>query len=258
MPGQADALWVEDLTVVYEKFPALWNVSCHIPTGSMAAIIGPNGAGKSTFLKAIMNFIPESSGHVTFFGKGLPEVRSKIAYMPQRSSVLWDFPMTALELVLMGSYAHKGLFSFLSKKEKAAALEILEQVDMHTYAHAQIGALSPGQQQRLFVGRALFQNPDLYLMDEPFAGVDMATEARLFHIFHELQKKGKTLILVHHQLDSVEKHFDWVLLLNSSLITSGKTKEVYTEINLQRAYGKASYLLEEAINLSGAKNQGLK
>lgn len=252
------ALEIEHLTVNYERTAVLWDVSLVIPQGKLVGIIGPNGAGKSTLLKALMALLKTSSGKSLFFGKPLEKVRNKIAYVPQRASVDWDFPITAFDLVLMGTYGKLGIFKWVSKKNKEAARRALEVVGMEGFCKRQIGELSGGQQQRLFIARALLQEADFYLMDEPFAGVDKGTENTLVRVFQDLQQSGKTILIVHHDLATVEKYFDWIVMLNTCLIASGPVKEVYTERNLLRTYGQTSSLLNQAAKMAKDKNLGVK
>jgi len=255
MPDLA-ALEVEQLTVNYEKTAVLWDLNFFIPREKMVGVIGPNGAGKSTLLKAAMGLIHPVSGKISFFGLPLDKARKRVAYVPQRASVDWDFPITALDLVLMGSYGRLGLLKWVSRKEKEAANEALAQVGMDRFAHRQIGQLSGGQQQRLFIARALLQNADIYLMDEPFAGVDIATENALISLFSSLRDQGKTILCVHHDLSTAERYFNWIVLLNTCLIASGSPQDVFTQQNLLRTYGRSSALLDEAAALVQGKSKG--
>lgn len=252
------ALEVEHLTVNYERMSVLWDVNLTIPQGKMGAIVGPNGAGKSTFLKACMGLLKPSSGKILFFGQNISQVRSRIAYVPQRASVDWDFPITAFDLVLMGIYGKLGLFKWVTKKDREKAKEALHLVGMSNFRQRQIGQLSGGQQQKLFIARAMMQEADLYLMDEPFAGIDKATEESLVDIFHLLKAQGKTLIMVHHDLSTVKKYFDWIVLLNTCLISYGSIEEAYTEHFLYKAYGQSTTLLHQAAKLAKEKTEGTK
>lgn len=235
------AIDVEDLTVAYHHNPVLWDIDTQIPKGAISAIVGPNGAGKSTLLKAILKLIPISSGTIKFFDRPLKEMRKEVAYVPQRSEVDWDFPTTVLDVVMMGSYGELGWIKKPGKKEKELALEALEKVGMQEFASRQIRELSGGQQQRTFIARALVQNASIYLMDEPFAGVDAATEQAILKVLRELQTSGKTLAIVHHDLLTVKEYFDHVILLNVHSIASGPVKTTFTQENLQKAYkGKFS------------------
>ena len=235
------AIDVEDLTVAYHHNPVLWDIDTQIPKGVISAIVGPNGAGKSTLLKAILKLIPISSGTIKFFDRPLKEMRKEVAYVPQRSEVDWDFPTTVLDVVMMGSYGELGWIKKPGKKEKELASEALEKVGMQEFASRQIRELSGGQQQRTFIARALVQNASIYLMDEPFAGVDAATEQAILKVLRELQTSGKTLAIVHHDLLTVKEYFDYVILLNVHSIASGPVKTTFTQENLQKAYkGKFS------------------
>jgi manganese/zinc/iron transport system ATP- binding protein len=248
-----DALEVKQLTVNYEKTAVLWDMNFSIPPEKIVGILGPNGAGKSTLLKALLGLINPLSGHILFFDQPLKKLRKKIGYVPQRSSVDWDFPITAFDLVMMGRYGKMRWLKWASKEDREATKQALEQVDMLSFAHRQIGELSGGQQQRLFIARALVQDADIYLFDEPFAGIDMTTELALIQIFQELRNQGKTLLVVHHDLATVENYFDWLIMINTCLIAAGPTKEVLIPQNVLRTYGRSSVLLDEAA--TKAKNQ---
>ncbi|NQZ77740.1 MAG: metal ABC transporter ATP-binding protein, partial [Ekhidna sp.] len=239
------ALEIHDLTVSYDKKPVLWGIDLSIPVGSLCGIIGPNGAGKSTLIKAIMGLAEMNSGYVKLFDQSLNTVRKRVSYVPQRESVDWDFPASVLDVVLMGRYSKLGLFKKPRKADREAALNALELVGMEPYAKRQISQLSGGQQQRVFLARALTQNADIYFMDEPFAGVDAATEKAIFQILQNLSKEGKTIIVVHHDLQSVETYFQWIILLNLRLVASGPTKEVFTPALLEETYGGKLTLLTE-------------
>lgn len=239
------ALEIHDLTVSYDKKPVLWGIDLSLPNGSLCGIIGPNGAGKSTLIKAIMDLVEINSGYVKLFDQELNDVRKKISYVPQRESVDWDFPASVLDVVLMGRYSRLGLFKRPRKADKEAAMQALEMVGMDKFYKRQISQLSGGQQQRVFLARALTQNADMYFLDEPFAGVDAATEKAIVKILQSLSKEGKTIIVVHHDLQSVETYFDWVILLNLRLVASGKTAEVFTPALLEETYGGKLTLLSE-------------
>ncbi len=231
------AVCVSDLTLAYREKPVLWDIDACVPQGSMEAIIGPNGAGKSTLLKAIMGILPAASGEIKVFGKTFQSQRKRIAYIPQRSSVDWDFPTTVFDVVLMGSYGKLGWIKRPCKPEKEAAYSALDKVSMTEFADRQISELSGGQQQRVFLARALVQNADLYFMDEPFQGVDAATEHAIVCLLKELKQSGKTLLIVHHDLQTVKDYFDRVLLLNIRLIAEGSVEEIFTPENLRKTYG---------------------
>ncbi|MBS0648249.1 MAG: metal ABC transporter ATP-binding protein [Verrucomicrobia bacterium] len=250
-------LEVEQLTVNYEKTSVLWDINFAIPEKKIVGILGPNGAGKSTLLKTLLGLLQPLSGQISFFGKPLSQVRKKVGYVPQRSSVDWDFPITAFDLVMMGRYGKMGLLKWASKEDKEATRLALEQVEMLSFANRQIGELSGGQQQRLFIARALVQDADIYLLDEPFAGIDMATEKTLVDLFRTLREKGKTLLIVHHNLASTEQYFDWLILLNTCLIASGPVEEVFNQQNIWRTYGRSSILLDEAAIKAKNKTSGL-
>ncbi|MEO1608827.1 MAG: metal ABC transporter ATP-binding protein [Pseudomonadota bacterium] len=230
-------LAVRGLTVSYGEKPAIFSVDATFPETTMSAIIGPNGAGKSTFLKAALGITPRLSGVITFFGKPLGEIRHRIAYVPQRASVDWDFPATVIDVVTMGLYPRLGLLGRLSKSHFATAHACLERVGMADFADRQIGQLSGGQQQRVFLARALAQGADLYLLDEPFAGVDAATERAIIDVLKTLKAENKTLICVHHDLATIKDYFDYVFLINVRKIAEGPAATAFTTDNLQHAYG---------------------
>ncbi|AQS54741.1 metal ABC transporter ATP-binding protein [Novibacillus thermophilus] len=228
---------VQHLTVAYHNKPVLKDVTFSVPDSTLLAVVGPNGAGKSTLLKSILGLVPKTAGDVKLFGQPYRRVRRRIGYVPQRESVDWDFPTNALDVVLMGRYGHVGWVKRPGKRDKAIAMECLDKVGMADYAGRQISQLSGGQQQRVFLARALAQEADLYFMDEPFSGVDAATEAAILNILKTLNGEGKTVVVVHHDLQTVSEYFDWVLLLNMRKIAIGPTDVTFTPDNLQKTYG---------------------
>lgn len=244
---------VDNLTVAYHKKPVLQNVSFSIPEGKLIGIIGPNGAGKSTLIKAILGLIPKASGHVSIYDKPYEKQRSLVGYVPQRGSVDWDFPTNALDVVLMGRYRHIGWLKYPSKKDKQFAMECLDKVGMSAFAERQISQLSGGQQQRVFLARALAQDAKVYFMDEPFVGVDAATEKAIITLLDELKKQGKTVLVVHHDLQTVQEYFDWVFLLNMRKIAIGPTEEVFTFDNLQTTYGGGLAFLNQEMLVTSKK-----
>jgi manganese/zinc/iron transport system ATP- binding protein len=237
------AIETRQLTVAYAATTALWNVSLQIPMRRISAIVGPNGAGKSTLLKAILGVVPVLSGEVIVNDAALVGEQSaggkasRIGYVPQRSAVDWDFPITVLDLVLMGTYGRLKWFQRPGKKEREDAFEALEQVQMREYADRQIGQLSGGQQQRVFLARAFVQKAKIYLLDEPFAGVDAKTEKMIVEILHRLRDQGDTIVMVHHDLTTVANYFDHVTLLNRQLVAAGTTQTTFTAENIQATYG---------------------
>lgn len=238
-------LEVHDLTVAYHKKPVLWGIDLAVPPGQLVGIIGPNGAGKSTFIKAVMGLLTLSSGWVKIFGQPMRKNLRRVGYVPQRESVDWDFPVNVMDVVLMGRYGKLGLFRRPSRADREVARDCLEKVKMLPYANRQIANLSGGQQQRVFLARALAQESDLYLMDEPFAGVDAATESAIVDIMHELKERGKTLLVVHHDLPTARNYFDRLILLNMRLVAYGPTDEVFTYELLQKTYGGRLTILSE-------------
>src|SRR5690554_606442 len=231
------ALNVHDLTVAYDFKPVLWDIHLEVPEGILMAIVGPNGAGKSTLIKAILGIQKSIAGTVEVFGKPYQTMRKKVAYVPQKGTVDWDFPTTAFDVVLMGTYGSLGWIRRPGRKEKKIALEALEKVDMLPFKNRQISQLSGGQQQRIFLARALAQNASIYFMDEPFQGVDATTEKAIINIMKELREDGKTLIVVHHDLQTVPEYFDWVTFLNVKKIATGPVKDIFNNQNLTKTYG---------------------
>lgn len=245
------------LNVSYEKHPVLWDISLEIPKNTITAVIGPNGAGKSTLIKTALGLVKSSCGSVLFFNKPLSKAARQIAYVPQRESVDWDFPITVIDLVLMGAYKKIGLFKFVSKKYVKEAEEILSRLGMLAYKNRQISQLSGGQQQRVFIARALMQKADLYFFDEPFAGIDFATSKLIYELFCNLKKEGKTLIVVHHDLSTVKQYFDYVVMLNMSLVAAGPVSSHFTKEMVAKAFGQTHELFEELSILNHDKNSGL-
>lgn len=243
------ALEVHDLTVAFDRKPVLWNIDLSLPEGKLTGIIGPNGAGKSTLIKAIMGLLPLSSGYVKIFGKPIDDVRDRISYVPQRESVDWDFPASVLDVVLMGRYAKLGLFKRPRKADYDVALDCLKKVGMEAFAHRQISQLSGGQQQRTFLARALAQQADIYFMDEPFAGVDAATEKAIIDLLRTMTEANKTVVVIHHDLQSVTQYFDWLIMLNTRLVAHGPTQDVFNHQNLQETYGGKLSLLADVADL---------
>ncbi|MBI5683831.1 MAG: metal ABC transporter ATP-binding protein [Verrucomicrobia bacterium] len=240
------AVEVHDFTVAYHTKPVLWDVDFALPEGKLVAIIGPNGAGKSTMLKAILGLVPVSAGWVEIFGKPAREQRSIIGYVPQRESVDWDFPTNALDVVLMGLYGRVGWIRRPGRHEREKAMAALAHVGMADYARRQISQLSGGQQQRVFLARALAQEARLYFMDEPFAGVDATTERAIAGLLRELRERGRTVIAVHHDLQTVPQYFDWVVMLNLRLVAAGPVEKVFTADNLHATYGGRLQVLTQA------------
>ena len=239
-------LSIHAMTVAYHRKPVLWDVDYDAPAGKLVAIVGPNGAGKSTLIKACLGLVPRASGQVEFWGQPYRRARARIGYVPQRESVDWDFPVSALDVVCMGRYRKIGWCRPVSRSHKSAGMECLDRVGMRDYAGRQISQLSGGQQQRVFLARALAQEADLYFMDEPFAGVDAATERAIVDVLRELRSGGKTVVVVHHDLQTVPEYFDDAILLNMRVVASGPVSEVFTRDNLHSTYGGRLTLLSEA------------
>ena len=236
-PGEGAALDIRGLTVSYGRAPAVFSVDVTVPRGSMTAIVGPNGAGKSTLLKAALGIVKPLAGQVTVFGRPLARARSRVAYVPQRASVDWDFPTRVIDVVLMGLYRELGLLRRITGSDRARATRCLERVGMEDFADRQIGQLSGGQQQRVFLARALAQDADLYLLDEPFAGVDAATEKAIIGVLKSLRAEGRTVVAVHHDLSTVAEYFDRVLMINVRKIAEGTVENAFTDEALSATYG---------------------
>ncbi|AQV02515.1 metal ABC transporter ATP-binding protein [Desulfococcus multivorans] len=243
---EAVPLSIKDLTVAYQRKPVLWDVALTLPEGRLIAVVGPNGAGKSTLIKAVLGLVPRASGQISIYGKPYETQRHLVGYVPQRESVDWDFPVNALDVVAMGFYRKIGWLRPVTRAHRRAALKELEKVGMATFAHRQISQLSGGQQQRVFLARALAQDARIYLMDEPFAGVDTATERAIIALLKDLKASGKTCVVVHHDLQTVPTYFDHVVLLNMRVVAYGPTEAVFTEENLKKTYGGRLTLLSQA------------
>ena len=246
MTDQTMAIDVADLTVAYRERPVLWDVDLAVPQGVLMAVVGPNGAGKTTMIKAILGLLKPVAGQIRILGKSYQENRHLVGYVPQRGSVDWDFPTNVLDVVMMGRYGALGWFKRPGQAERAAAREALSRVGMEAFAERQISQLSGGQQQRVFLARALVQDASVYFMDEPLQGVDATTERAIIDLLQELRKTGKTVVVVHHDLQTVTEYFDWVTLLNVRKIASGPVSEAFTEQNLRLAFGgRVAFLTRE-------------
>ena len=231
---------IKKLVVAYdEDKPVLDDFNLGIEKGRMTAFVGPNGAGKSTLIKAILEFVKPITGSITINGKKYAQEKKKIEYVPQRGSVDWDFPTTLYDVVEMGSYGRVGFLKRVPKSEKNRVMEAIEKVDMLEYVDRQISQLSGGQQQRVFIARALVQDAEIYLLDEPFQGIDKKTEGSIVKILKGLKEEGKTVIVVHHDLQTVPEYFDEVVLINRKVIASGKVNEVFTKENIDETYKKS-------------------
>ena len=231
------AIEVNDLTVAYREQPVLWDIDLTVPAGVLMAIVGPNGAGKTTLIKAVLGLLKPAAGQVLIHGRPYDEQRRLIAYVPQRGSVDWDFPTSVLDVVQMGRYGALGWLRRVGRRERDLSMEALEKVGMADFAHRQISQLSGGQQQRVFLARALVQDARVYLMDEPFQGVDAKTERAIVTVLQTLREAGDTVVVVHHALQTVPEYFDWVTLLNVRKIAAGPVDDVFTQENLRVTYG---------------------
>ncbi len=234
---EAKAIEVTDLTVAYHETPVLWDIDLDVPPGVLLAIVGPNGAGKTTLIKAILGLVRPAAGNVLIYNRPYAAQRKIVGYVPQRGTVDWDFPTNVLDVVMMGRYGALGWIRRPGIKDRELAMQALEKVGMEAYTNRQISQLSGGQQQRVFLARALVQDATVYLMDEPFQGVDATTERAIIALLQELRENGKTVVVVHHDLQTVTDYFDWVTLLNIRRIASGPVKETFTSDNLRETYG---------------------
>ncbi len=240
---------VHDMTVSYNKSPVLWDIDISLPRHQIISIIGPNGAGKSTLLKAMMGLLPLDSGYVKIFDQPLKKVRKRISYVPQRESVDWDFPATVYDVVMMGRYSHLGLFKRPKKNDKEIVHQCMQKMGIESLYKRQISQLSGGQQQRVFLARSLAQEADIYFMDEPFSAIDMATENTIINLLKEMTTQDKTIIVVHHDLNSVKNYFDWTVMLNMRVVASGPTEETLNSKNFKETYGSQLTVLSEVGNL---------
>ena len=247
------ALAVRDLTVAYRDDPVLWDIDLTVPSGTLMGIVGPNGAGKTTFIQSVLGLVEPAAGQIRIFGTPYDTQRNRVGYVPQRGSVDWDFPTHALDVVMMGLYGQLGWFRRPGRKERETAHAALDKVGMLDYAGRQISQLSGGQQQRVFLARALVQDADLYFMDEPLQGVDATTERAIIDLLRELRSRGCTVIVVHHDLQTVAEYFDQVMLLNVRRIASGPVEDVFTDENLRLTYGgRVGFLRHQADTASEA------
>ncbi len=243
-----------NLTVIYDKKPAIWNIDFTLPTGKIIGIMGPNGSGKSTLLKAIMGIVEPNIGYSKIFDQELDDVRDRVSYVPQRQSVDWDFPASVWDVVAMGRYSQKGLFRRLDKSDKEIIESSLDKVHMLPYVKRQISQLSGGQQQRVFLARAIAQQADIYLMDEPFVGVDAATEEAIINLLKSMRDEGKTLLVVHHDLHTAQDYFEHLILLNSRLVAEGPMDKIFNQKNLTDTYGGTLTTLSKVANLLQEKD----
>lgn len=244
---------VQQLTLHYDKTPVLWDITFSVPQGHLVGIIGPNGAGKSTLIQAALGLLTPLSGKIRFFNLPLSAARCRIAYIPQREMIDWDFPITVRELVLMGRYGRLKWWQWPRQADRDAVMECLEKVGMGGFADRPIRQLSGGQRQRIFIARALMQEADLYFLDEPFAAIDQASEGVIMDLLRKMRAQGKTLFVVNHDLSTLRRYFDWLILLNMRLIACGPTHEVLHPDLLRATFGKHDALFDEAWQLMPEK-----
>lgn len=237
-------LEIHDMTVAFHRKPVLWDIDLTVPEKTLTGIVGPNGAGKSTLIKAALGLLPLSSGWIKYYGKPLNDMRTEVAYVPQRESVDWDFPINVREVIMMGRYGKLGMFNRPSALDREKVDKALEQIGIQDLAKRQISQLSGGQQQRVFIARALVQDAKIIFMDEPFAGVDASTEKVIIELLQDLRNKGCTVMVVHHDLNTIQEYFDNIILLNMRIIATGATESTFTEDNLRKTYGGRLTLLE--------------
>lgn len=242
------AITIKDLTIAYHQKPVIWDLDLHVPKGVLLAIVGPNGSGKTTLLKSIINLIHPAAGKIEIFGKSYATEYKKIAYVPQRTSIDWNFPISVLDTVLMGRYGHLHLCQRPTDSDVDKAVFALAQVNMLDFADKQISQLSGGQQQRVFLARALVQEAEIYLLDEPFVGVDILTEKTLIKIFKQLQKQQKTIVVVHHDLFTIKKYFDWVFFMNTKHIALGPVATTFTHENITKTFSCSSQQLPDGLS----------
>ncbi len=236
---------IKGLSVSYDRKRVLTNIFIELTGGNVYGVIGPNGAGKSTLFKAILGLIEPNAGNITISGKSMEEVRKSVAYVPQRDEVDWTFPAKVIDIVMMGRYPHKGILERINNDDKAIALRAMEDIGIVDLKDRQIGELSGGQQQRVFIARALCQEAEIFFLDEPFVGVDILTEEKIIAILKKLAEEGKTMLVVHHDLSSVKKYFNKVILLNQRLIAYGDTEAIFTEANIAKCYGPQLSILQK-------------
>lgn len=249
-------LEIHDMTVAYHRKPVLWDVDIDVPESTLTGIIGPNGAGKSTMIKAALGLIPLSSGWVKYWGQPLNKERQRVGYVPQRESVDWDFPVTARDVVMMGRYGKLGWIKRPGATDRQAANQALERLGIADLANRQISNLSGGQQQRVFLARALVQEADIYFMDEPFVGVDAKTEKAIIALLSELRQEGKAVLVVHHDLSTIEEYFDRLILINMRVVASGSTAEVFTQDLLRKTYGGRLTVLDNLAHNMATQQRG--
>lgn len=242
---------IDDLSVSYERKRVLSNIYLRLAAGHIYGVLGPNGAGKSTLFKAILGLVERSAGEIQVNGLPPETQRSEIVYVPQKSEVDWTFPATVYDVVMMGRYPHKSVFSRINAKDRAKANAALEELGITNLKNRQIGELSGGQQQRVFLARALCQEADIFFLDEPFVGVDITTEEKIITVLKRLAESGKTLLVVHHDLSTVQAYFDQVILLNQRLIAYGPTEQIFTEEHIAKAYGGQLPILHQLGVLEG-------
>lgn len=246
---EGTSIEVHNLTATYGGTPVLWDIDFELPSGKIIGVIGPNGSGKTTLLKTIMGILEPASGFIKIFDQDLEKVRERVAYVPQRESVDWDFPASVYDVVMMGRFRKSNLLKRKNKADHEIVMQSIEKVGLTEFKDRQISELSGGQQQRVFIARALAQKADLYLMDEPFVGVDAATESSILSILQEMKKEGKTVLIIHHDLQTVSEYFDYLVLLNTTLVAKGELNEVLTQENLSNAYGGELTLLSKIVDI---------
>lgn len=254
--NSACPLAVSHLTVEYDKKLVLWDILWEVSQGMITAVVGPNGAGKSSLIKAILGLVPRLGGSVLFWGQPFKEVKERIAYIPQKENLVWDFPINVRELVSQGAYARLSWYQSVRGREKERVNAALERLSLTSLEKRGIGELSGGQQRKCLLARALVQEADLYILDEPFTGLDHHAEKQIMEHLKSLAQEGKTVIIVHHDLNDVPRLFDNVLLLNVTVVAAGAVEEVFVPDLIEKTYGQSFSLLEKAVWIKGAKSRG--
>ncbi len=240
---------IKELSVSYEQERVLSNIFLTLESGYIYGVIGPNGAGKSTLFKAILGLITHDVGSIRIMGESIEKKRKEVVYVPQKNDIDLSFPATVMDVVLMGRYPHKKVLQRLNASDKALALKALEEMGIADLKDRQIGELSGGQQQRAFIARALCQAPEIFLLDEPFVGVDITTENKIIEILKEMAAKGKTVLIVHHDLSTVEDYFDKIIMINQRVVAVGDTLTTFTDENIARTFQSQAPLLHKISRL---------
>ena len=240
---------IKGLSVSYDRKMALTNIYLSIEKGNIYGVLGANGAGKSTLFKAILGLIEVNTGQVVVDGDVIKNKRKEVVYVPQKSDLDWQFPATVYDVVLMGRYPHKRFFERMNQYDKNLAMQSLEDMGIANLKNRQIGELSGGQQQRVFIARALCQEASIFLLDEPFVGIDITTEEKILIQLKKLSPEGKTILVIHHDLSTVREYFDKVILLNQRLVAIGDTETTFIDENIAKAFGGQLNILHKTMEV---------